>query len=238
MVNIPAGSFKMGCVSGKDCQDDEKPVHRVNVSAFQMGKTEVTFALWDKCVETGGCSHRPDDEGWGRVNRPVINVSYNDITQEFLPWLNAVTDGGYRLPSEAQWEHAARAGTSTPFSTGNCITASQANFNGNYPFEAGGCKQKGKYRKKTLAVGSFAANSFGLHDMHGNVWELTADCWNKNYHGAPTDGAVWQSGECSRRVVRGGSWSNEARYLRSANRSSSAVSDGSYGGGFRLSRSK
>jgi len=213
MVVIPAGSFRMGSPSGEaDRQDDEGPQHNVSIRAFALASTEVTFAQWDACVSDGGCRHRPEDEGWGRGNRPVINVSWNDA-QEYVRWLSRKTGEEYRLPSEAEWEYSARAGTTTRFSTGNCITTGQANFNGNYP--ANGCP-KGQYRRRTVAVGSFSPNAFGLHDMHGNVWEWVQDCWNDSYRGAPSDGSAWMSGDCGRAVLRGGSWGYNGQDLRSA----------------------
>jgi len=215
MVVIPAGSFRMGSPSGEaDRQDDEGPQHNVSIRAFALASTEVTFAQWDACVSDGGCRHRPEDQGWGRGNRPVINVSWNDA-QEYVRWLSRKTGEEYRLPSEAEWEYSARAGTTTRFSTGNCITTGQANFNGNYP--ANGCP-KGQYRQRTVAVGSFSPNAFGLHDMHGNVWEWVQDCWNDSYRGAPSDGSAWMSGDCGRAVLRGGSWDGYGQVLRSAGR--------------------
>ena len=119
-------------------------------------------------MAAGGCKHKPEDQGWGRGKRPVINVSWDDITKEYLPWLSRKTGKTYRLLTEAEWEYAARAGTTTPFSTGRTITPDQANFNGDFTY---GGSAKGVYRQKTVEVGSFPANAFGLHDMHGNVWE-------------------------------------------------------------------
>lgn len=230
MVSIPAGSFEMGSNS----YDSERPVHSVSVPAFEMGKTEVTFDQWDACVANGGCDHFPKDEGWGRGNRPVINVSWDDA-QQFIAWLNKSTGKRYRLPSEAEWEYAARAGTSSKFSTGDCLSTSQANYDGNHPLD--GCP-KGEYRKQTVAVGSFAANAFGLHDMHGNVWEWTQDCWNDSYSGAPTDGSARTNGTCSRRVIRGGSWFNYADHARSAKRYNYSTDNRNGYQGFRLSRSR
>jgi len=213
MVAIPAGSFQMGCVSGQDCSDDEKPVHRVNLPSFSMMQTEVTFAMWDACVSAGGCSHQPDDENWGRGNRPVINVSFDDITNEFIPWLNrtlAHTGKSFSLPSEAQWEYAARAGTTTKYSWGNSINCSNAR----YGYQIKKCGKQ----LSTDPVKSFSANAFGLYDMHGNVWELTQDCYNENYQGAPRNGSAWLKGICDIRMLRGGAWLQMASYLRSARR--------------------
>ena len=126
MVKIPGGTFRMGCVSGKDCNSDEKPVHRVTVSSFYMSKYEVTFEQWDACYADGGCSHYPKSEGWGRGNRPVINILWNDA-QQFIKWLSKKTGQTWRLPTEAEWEYAARAGTTTRYSWGNSIGRNKAN---------------------------------------------------------------------------------------------------------------
>lgn len=233
MVSIPAGRFQMGCVSGKKCRGDEKPVHAVTMAAFKMSKYEITFAQWDACVAHGGCQHLPDDAGWGRANRPVINVSYNDITQEFIPWLNKTTGQRYRLPSEAEWEYAARAGTTTLYSWGNEIDCAKARFDGGKNSICSDKKANGDVRG-TAEVGQYPPNAFGLYDMHGNVWEWTQDCLNDSYSGAPTNGSAWLSGECGYRLLRGGSWSNDAGNLRSATRNDNAPSYRHYLYGFRV----
>ena len=226
MVYIPAGSFRMGDIQGGG-DSDEKPVHRVSVQAFLMSVTEVTFAQWDACVAAGGCSRKPDDGDWGRGSRPVINVSWKDITEQYIPWLNKKTGTQYRLPTEAEWEYAARAGSETKYSWGNGIGNNKANCDG--------CGSRWD-DSQTAPVGSFAANAFGLYDMHGNVWEWTQDCWNGSYQGAPSDGTAWLSGNCDWRVLRGGSWSFLPNYLRSANRDSNNAGGRYYGYGFRLAR--
>ncbi len=153
------------------------PQHRVTVKPFAIGKYEVTFDEWDACVKAGGCNgYRPEDPGWGRGNRPVINVSWND-TKAYVAWLAKKTGNPYRLPSEAEWEFAARAGTTTPFAFGTTITPKQANF--------------GRSDGKTEPVGSYPPNAWGLYDMHGNVWEWVEDCWHDNYGRSPTDGQPW-----------------------------------------------
>ena len=214
MIRIPGGSFLMGDLSGKG-ESDEKPVHRVNLKPFAVGKFEVTFAEWDACVAAGGCQHRPGDKGLGRDKRPVINVSWNDA-QEYVEWLSRKTGKSYRLLSESEWEYVARAGTSTEFSTGDCLTTNQANFNGTYDFN--GCGKSNFFLGKTQPVGSYDANPWGLHDVHGNVWEWTQDCWNDTYTNAPADGSAWLTGNCDRRVLRGGSWVYVPAIARSANR--------------------
>jgi formylglycine-generating enzyme required for sulfatase activity len=148
-------------------------------------------------------------------NQPVVCINRDDA-KAYVAWLSKKTGKTYRLLSEAEWEYAARAGTTTPFSTGRTITTDQANFNGNCTYNGSG---KGQYRQKTVSVGSFPANAFGLHDMHGNVYEWVEDCWKDNYRGAPSNGSAWTTGNCSRHVLRGGSWNFRQRNLRSANRS-------------------
>ena len=174
MVVVPAGAFRMGCVSGQGCAGDEYPVHRVTISApFAVGVREVTFAEWDARVVVGGCEgHRPDDEGWGR--RPVVNVSWKDA-QAYVAWLTRESGTPYRLLSEAEWEYVARAGSETAYSWGEGIGRNRANCDG--------CGSRWD-NEQTAPVGSFQANAFGLYDMHGNVWERVEDCWNDSYAGA------------------------------------------------------
>ena len=216
MVVVPAGSFMMGSPSHEEARRaSEVPVHQVTIAQpFAVGVYEVTFAEWEACASGGGCGHRPDDEGWGRGQRPVIHVNWDDA-QAYVRWLSQQTGESYRLLSEAEWEYAARAGTTTPFHFGESISPSQANYDGDYTYGGGG---RGQDRQQTVPVGSFGPNPFGLHDVHGNVWEWVQDCWNENYNGAPSDGRAWEVGDCSRRVLRGGSWYYEPRVLRSANR--------------------
>jgi formylglycine-generating enzyme required for sulfatase activity len=223
MVAVTGGSFDMGSKTGKS---NEKPVHTVNVKTFSISQTEITFTQWDACVGAGGCSYKPRDEGWGRGSRPVINVSYQDITAEYIPWLNNVTGKSYRLPSEAEWEYAARAGRASRYSWGYGISCSQAR----YGYLSGECKK----RQNTDRVKSFSANNFGLHDMHGNVWEWTQDCWNDSYNAAPNNGKVWTNGDCSQRVLRGGSWLSRPDALRSAYRFKNSTSVRNNDLGFRL----
>ena len=170
MVIIPAGSFTMGSPqSEKERQVFEGPQHQVTIgNAIAVGRFEVSFREWDVCAVEGGCGgHIPEDEGWGRGRRPVVNVSWNDA-QAYAAWLSSKTGKTYRLLTEAEWEYAARGGTPTPFWWGSSISASQANYDGNSTYGGG---RKGKYRGKTVPVGSFASNPFGLYDVHGNVAE-------------------------------------------------------------------
>jgi formylglycine-generating enzyme required for sulfatase activity len=237
LVVIPAGSFNMGSNSS---DASEKPAHRVSLKAFNMMEAEVTFAQWDACVNDGGCLHKPEDEeGWGRGSRPVINVNYNDITQQFIPWLNKITgskgNNAFRLPSEAQWEYAARADSSTKYSWGNSITCPQAQYDGGVNSS---CYYKpGGQHRGTAPIKSFSANQWGLYDMHGNVWEWTQDCYNDSYSNAPADGNAWQNGDCAKRVLRGGSWFDEPYGLRSANRFNVSASNRGINSGFRLVQS-
>ena len=236
MIVIPSGSFTMGSPSTESGRsDDEGPQRTVTIgSDFAVGRYEVTWVEWDACVADGGCGgYTPENpSGWSKGRNPVMRVSWDDA-QAYVSWLSRKTGAKYRLLSEAEWEYAARAGTTTPFSFGSTISTSQANYDGNYTYGSG---VKGEYRQKTTPTGSFSANSFGLYDMHGNVWEWTQDCWNDSYSGAPKNGSAWTSGDCSRRVVRGGSWNDIPRYLRSADRIWLGTSDREYSGGFRVAR--
>lgn len=236
MVAIEGGCFLMGSAADEPERDlDEGPQHEVCVPPFEIGRYELTFAQWDACVADGGCETRPDDEGWGRGQRPVINVSWQQA-REFLRWLNNCGgDTGYRLPTEAEWEYVARAGTDTPFSTGECISTDQANFDGT--FEYGGCPEPTNLDlHRTQPVGSYPPNPWGLYDMHGNVNEFVADCWNDSYEGAPNDGSAWLDGNCTRRVLRGGSWYGDPGYLRSAYRCRSGPAFSHRTIGLRLAR--
>ena len=218
MVVVPAGSFMMG----SDAHDDEQPVHEVVIAApLAVGRHEVAFSEFDACVSDGGCSYSPDDEGWGRGDRPVINVSWQDA-REYVEWLGRETGGDYRLLSESEWEYVARAGTTGKYHFGSGISSSQANFGGNVG--------------RTAPVGSYPANAFGLHDVHGNVWEWVEDCWNGSYLGAPSDGSAWTSGDCAFRVLRGGSWYYVPWSLRSAYRNWGRPDGRGFISGFRVAR--
>ena len=241
MVSIPGGTFRMGDLSG-DGHKSERPAHSVTVAAFKMGKYEVTFAQWDTCVADGGCGgYRPNDEGWGRGNRPVIYVSWDDV-QGFLSWLNSKISGGFRLPTEAEWEYAARAGSTTKYHFGNdesqlCRFGNMEDADSTGDGWASHACSDG-VGNRTAAVGRYQPNSYGLHDMHGNVWEWAQDCWNKSYESAPNDGSAWTSGKCSQRVIRGGSWDYGPRNLRSANRSGGTRAVRTDFIGFRLAQDK
>ena len=238
MVVVPAGSFMMGTLPSEEGRwDDEGPVHRVTIwEPFAVGVYAVTFDEWDSCVrDGGGCAgYWPDDEGWGRGQRPVINVSWEDA-MNYVRWLRVETGEDYRLLSEAEWEYVARAGTNTPFHTGRTISTDQANYDGDLTYGSG---REGSYRKQTVPVGSFAANAFGLHDVHGNVWEWVEDCWHGSYEDAPENGVAWKwdGGNCSVRVMRGGSWYRPPSDLRSGFRRRRGISSRDETYGFRVAR--
>ena len=228
LVVIPAGTFRMGCVSGRDCTNAaELPVHEVEVGSFALGVYEVTFEEYERFARATG-RELPNDRGWGHGGRPVINVSWEDATA-YAEWLSAETGKKYRLPSESEWEYAARAGTTTRYSWGDAIGRNRAN--------CAGCGGRWDDENGTAPVGSFSANPKGLHDLHGNVWEWVADCWHGNYAGAPLDGTAWTTGgNCSWRVVRGGSWVSVPGSLRLAYRLGIAAVDRGGDIGFRVAR--
>ena len=247
MVVVPPGSYMMGSPANEaDRDDDEGPPHRVTIGyLLAVGVYEVTFAEWEACVAAGGCGgYRPDDAGWGRGSRPVIHVSWEDA-QEYVRWLSLETGEEYRLLSESEWEYVARAGTETARYWGEGESGQCRNANGEDLFlesvfgETGSpmadCSDGYAY---TAPVATYLANAFGLHDVLGNVWEWTEDCWNESYTGAPSDGSAWRSGLCSFRVVRGGSWSGKPSLLRSATRDRSSAGSGGRGlsDGFRVAR--
>ncbi|MEN8219532.1 MAG: SUMF1/EgtB/PvdO family nonheme iron enzyme [Pseudomonadota bacterium] len=202
MVWIPAGSFRMGDIQGGGLSD-EKPVHSVAATQrFAMGRYEVTFAEYDKFAEATG-REKPDDKGWGRGNRPVINVSWHDAVA-YTEWLSQQTGKKYRLPTEAEWEYAARAGTETKYWWGNTASHEYANYDSRWEY--------------TAPVGSFAPNSFGIYDTAGNVWEWVYDIYSSDYYSSspPSDPSGPSTG--SSRVNRGGGWNSTASYCRAAYR--------------------
>jgi formylglycine-generating enzyme required for sulfatase activity len=219
MVIAPSGSFMMGSPESEpERYSNEGPRHRVIIAKpFAVGRFAVAFAEWDACVAADSCSgDKADDLGWGRGDRPVVNVSWDDA-KAYVSWLSKKTGKSYRLLSEAEREYVTRAGTTTPFWWGLSITLEQANYDGRAdPYKGGG--KKGEDRRKTVPVQSFEANRWGLFQVHGNVGEWAEDCWHNDYNGAPSDGTPWISGDCSRRVLRGGSWLFNPRELRAASR--------------------
>jgi len=227
MVAIKGGCFQMGS-NAANASTYVQPMHKVCVKGFYMGKFEVTFAQYDEYAHAMN-KPRPDDEGWGRGNRPVINVSFDDALG-YAEWLGKTTDKNYFIPSEAQWEYAARGGTKSKWFWGDDFT------DNNFASCAGdGCDEQ---YERTAPVGSFMANPYGLHDTAGNVWEWTNDCWNDDYENAPTDGSRWLDGDCEKRVIRGGSWNDSMSYLRSVYRSDNLRDLRSHNDGFRLAQSK
>ena len=239
MAVIPAGSFLMGSEGGflgfggeKERELNEGPQHRVTfVAPFAIGRFAVSFAEYDLfCEDTGRT--RPDDEGWGRGKRPAINVNWHDA-RAYCRWLSRQTGENYRLPFEAEWEYACRAGTVTPFWWGHEISPHRANYNGHYAYNRG---DRGQFLGRTVAVDEHKPNPFGLYQTSGNVWEWCQDDWHKNYKDAPADGSAWVDGESqdTKRVARGGSWVSEPGWLRSAYRSPAEAAGRYDDQGFRL----
>ncbi|MEA5540781.1 formylglycine-generating enzyme family protein [Limnoraphis robusta Tam1] len=223
MVLIPGGTFLMGSPEDEpESRDDERPQHEVTIQPFFLGRYTVTQAQWRVVANYPQIERElnPNPSRFKGDNRPVERVSWYDAI-EFCQRLSAKTGREYKLPSEAQWEYACRAGTKTPFHFGETITTDLANCNGNATYNE---SPKGEYRGQTTEVGSFPPNDFGLHDMHGNVWEWCEDDWHDNYEGAPIDGSAWFDDNMnlaekqSRTVVRGGSWADHAKDCRSADR--------------------
>jgi formylglycine-generating enzyme required for sulfatase activity len=224
MVEVPSGRFMMGSPASEPGRDiDEGPQHNVTIAKpLAVGRFAVTFDEWDACVADGGCDgYRPQDLGWGRGRRPVINVSWDEATT-YASWLSRKTGKPYRLLTEAEWEYAARAGSTTAYYWGNEIGKGNANCAPVAKLECGSQWDN----KQTAPVGSFAANAFGLYDMAGNVWQWVQDCYHNSYNGAPADGSAWTTGNCYgtlqdgdlQRVIRGGSWISGPLLLRSAGR--------------------
>jgi formylglycine-generating enzyme required for sulfatase activity len=226
MVVVPGGSFKMGDVQGGG-QKNEAPVHTVTIpKSFAIGRHEVTFDDYDHFAKATN-RQPPVDRGWGRGRHPVINVSWEDANA-YVKWLSEQTDKRYRLPTEAEWEYAARGGKETAYWWGKDLVKGMANCDG--------CGSQW-YGEQTARVGSFKANAFGLYDTAGNVWEWVQDCYHDNYNGAPSNGTAWEpkdSKQCIRRVIRGGSWLDTPNYLRSSSRHTNKPDYVSHSIGFRL----
>jgi formylglycine-generating enzyme required for sulfatase activity len=200
MVSLPGGTFAMG----SDDDPSEKPVHRVTIKTFAISKFPITVREWNACVAAKSCNYTPT----GKDDAPVTNLSWTD-TQQFVEWLSNVTQKPFRLPTEAEWEYAARGGTRTKFWWGDQLQVAMANCKGcNEPYE----------KSQPLKVGSFKPNPFGLYDMGGNIHQWVADCWHENYQGAPSDGSAWVENDCLSRVIRSGSWKNDPSYVRPSNR--------------------
>lgn len=223
IVLIQPGTFEMGST---EMFDFEAPVHRVSIrKPFYIGRREVTFEEWDACVAEGGCKQKPDDRGLGRSRRPVTDLDWDDA-KAYVAWLSQKTGKTYRLPSESEWEYVARAGTTTTYPWGRAVDKDKANCLG--------CTSDPV--KKAIDVGSFPPNAFGVYDMAGNAAEWVEDCWSDNYKAAPTDGSAWIKPQCRERVLRGGSFNNDPRYLRSAARFKYDQNVRFYTNGFRVVR--
>jgi formylglycine-generating enzyme required for sulfatase activity len=221
LVSLPPGRFTMG--DGASPFTNERPPHEVVIEwPFALGRTEVTFDDWTRCVAAKACAKMPDDHGWGRGRRPVINVTLAEAAA-YLAYLSRRTGKRYRLPTEAEWEYAARAGTATAYWWGNEPGSGQAN-----------CRECGSsFEHETAPAGSFPPNPFGLYDMNGNVWEWTADCWRPK-HDAPPERS--RDGTCPAHVVKGGSWYYFPPMSRPAARARNDVRTNSYNIGFRVAR--
>jgi formylglycine-generating enzyme required for sulfatase activity len=227
MIVIPAGEFTMGpSPAEKERFGDKNEPHQVKIATpFAVSKFAITFADWGACVAGGGCPEI-GDAGFGRGTRPMINVTWNDA-QLYVAWLARMTGQPYRLLTEAEWEYAARAGTTTAYVWGDEIGQGNANCNGcGTAFD----------NRRTAPVGSFKPNAFGLYDMAGNVWQWVQDCHHGDYQGAPPDGSAWTSGDCNRRVARGGSWVDRPEFTRSADRLSFPARFRIINLGFRVGR--
>ena len=222
MVVAPSGAFDMGSTDAPV----ERPPHRVTIAKpFAIARREATFAEWDQCVAAGACKYSPKDHGWGRGDRPVIDVSWDDA-KEFIGWLSQKAGHAYRLPTEAEWEYAARAGSVSPYWWGAEVGMGKAKCD-----DCGGDAPRG-----TVPTGSFRPNAFGLYDTAGNAAEWAEDCWNGSYAGAPQDGSAWLGGDCHLRVLRGGSFANKATALRSSARYRYNEDVRYYTNGFRVAR--
>ncbi len=244
MAVVPAGTFMMG--APESYLEYEHPVHLVTIAApFAVGVYEVTFAEWDACVADGGCAADDADpwslrdHGWGRGRRPVMNVTWEEA-KSYVEWLSGKTGESYRLLSESEWEYAARAGTQTTYSWGDEMGENQANCRDDPSYSSAswwgaGC---GDQWSERAPVGSFPANAWGLHDMHGNVEEWVEDCWNGSYAGAPRDGRAWLSGDCGFRVYRGGSWYASPIRSRASSRGYWSADSGLWDVGFRVARTR
>jgi formylglycine-generating enzyme required for sulfatase activity len=257
MLWIPPGRFLMGSPADEPERfDAEGPQHQVRLQGFFMGQTPVTqsqwqaVALWRPSAGQGPWNERLDPDPLSKLSepkrfrgaqRPVVNVSW-DEAMEFCRRLSQRTGRHYTLPSEAQWEYACRAGTNTPFHFGATLTTELANYNGKYTYGDG---QKGAFREQTIDVASFPANAWGLHDMHGNVWEWCLDQWHENYENAPADGSAWVDADDSQtninkdyrfvaRLLRGGSWYNFPSFCRSAYRDGGRPGNQHFIVGFRV----
>jgi formylglycine-generating enzyme required for sulfatase activity len=218
MIRVPRGSFRMG--SREDAS--EQPIHQVTVPPFALSRFPITNQEWRHCIEAKACRFTPD----GADASPVRNVSWADA-QEYIDWLTSSTGQPYRLPSESEWEYAARAGTITRYWWGDRLVLKMANCRGcGEPYDS----------RKPLEVGSTAPNPFGLHDMGGAIAQWVGDCWHSSYQGAPADGSAWVEPGCRERVLRGGSWRNTRDEVRPASRAHYEAGVRHPSHGFRVAR--
>ncbi|MFM6308867.1 MAG: formylglycine-generating enzyme family protein [Dolichospermum sp.] len=233
MIAIPGGTFMMGSPENEEqSRGEEKPQHEVTIKPFLMSKYPITQAQWRAVAKLPQVHEelKPDPSIFKGGNRPVENIPWHEAV-EFCTRLSNHNQKSYRLPSEAEWEYACRAGTTTSFYFGETITTELVNYNGTY-----GQGQKGQYRQQTTDVGTFPPNAFGLYDMHGNVWEWCQDDWHNNYEGAPIDGSAWISASnyLNLKVVRGGAWYRYFESCRSASRNATVADFGINPHGFRV----
>jgi len=225
MITLPAGSFIMGDIQGVG-KSYEQPVHLVTITkSFAISKFPISFSEYDVFSKATGRT-LADQYKWQRGQYPVINVNWDDA-KAYAQWLSKETNQAYRLPSESEWEYAARAGSKAQYPWGNKIGINNAH-----------CASCGNVstKNKTEAVGKYPANNWGIHGMIGNIWEMTADCWNYNYVNAPEDGSAWLSGDCTRLVLRGGSWGDTPNDLRASTRLRSYAKARTVNIGFRVVR--
>jgi len=224
MIVIPAGSFLMGSTKGKK---RELPIKKITIKRpLAVGRYEITFNEWDSCYADGGCSKQPSDRNWGRGKRPVINILHTDIA-EYIIWISKKTGHKYRLPSEAEWEYAARAGSRTEFFWGDKMILGSANCRGC------GSRWSGQ---KSAPIGQFKPNAWGLYDVHGNVLEHVNDCWTPNHQNLPKDGSPVIINNCLSKVVKSGAWYYLSKVSRSASRVRNDTRVFSYFIGFRVFR--
>lgn len=228
---IPSGTLNIGCNADEEnCHSIEMPKVSVSIDSFYMMDAEVTFELWDACVKYSGCNYSPSDDFVGRGSFPVVNVSYEDITRQFIPWLNETLSASYRLPTEAEWEYAAKAGShSRKYSWGDTIDCKKARYQ--VGSEGDTCNQA---IFGAVKIKSFEANNYGLFDMHGNVDEWMEDCINFDYREIPANGKPFITPDCSARMIRGGSWVNQSDSLRLSRRDWHTVNERVFRTGFRL----
>lgn len=221
---VPPGKFRMGDLSS-EASHNQIPTREVTIAkAFAVGVYEITYDEFDDCVADGGCLHRPDDGGWGRGQKPVDSVNWDDA-QEYVRWLSSKTGEHYRLLTEAETEYVTRAGTSTQYPWGDTFEKGHAS-----------CQGCGNALWTGLTIGMFKPNAWGLYDTVGSRDEWVQDCWHDTYEGAPTDGSAWMDEDCERHVLRGGAWYGRTKIIRSSSRSRALTYERANVYGFRVAR--